>query len=440
MNLRRWIERLRAAGRLVETEGEVSTELEAASLLAELDGRPVYLGRLKGSALPAAGNLMSTRELMAGALDLEPSDLIPALVRAQRDLADPPRVENAPCHEVVTEPADLAELPVLRHLAGDGGPYVTSAVAVVDDPECGVNLSYHRLMVTGADRATARVVRSRGLDRALQHAGGEIDVAFLVGAPTQVLLAAAMAPPADVDETRIAQVLANTPLVKCRSADLWVPAETEIVLEGRITSERGDEGPFIDLTETLDHVRQEPVVRFRCVTRRRDAVYHALLPGCGDHRCLMGLPREADIFLAVGEVCDVVDVCMRRGGCSWLHAVVRIRKEDGEAPRRAVDAALEAHPSLKLVIVVDEDIDAHDAQAVEWAMATRFQADRGLVVYEDRPSSSLDPSAGHSPGKKARGAKMGIDATRPRPGPEFDRLAYPRLSRERIAELLGETR
>ena len=246
-----------------------------------------------------------------------------------------------------------------------------------------------------------------------------------------------MTPPPEEDETRIAQALAETPLVACKSVDLLVPAETEIVLEGRLTAERGDEGPFIDLTETLDHVRQEPVARFHCVTRRRDAVYHALLPGCGDHRCLMGLPREADIFLAASGVCDVVDVCMRPGGCSWLHAVVRLRKTDAEAPRRAMDAAFKAHPSLKLVIVVDEDVDAHDAHAVEWAMATRFQAGRDLVVYESRPSSSLDPSAEHTPGKKARGSKLGLDATRPRPGPEFARLTYPRLSRERVRGLLG---
>jgi len=184
-------------------------------------------------------------------------------------------------------------------------------------------------------------------------------------------------------------------------------------------------------------VRQEPVVRLHCVTHRRDALYHALLPGKGDHKALMGLPREADIFVAVNEACACLDVCVTPGGCSWLHAVVKIAKRDPGDPQRAMEAAFKAHPSLKRVIIVDEDIDAHDEAAVEWAVATRFQAGRGLMVLRGQPSSSLDPSAEHPPGQKARGDKLGVDATAPRRGGKFERLAYPALSPERMRQLLG---
>lgn len=339
--------------------------------------------------------------------------------------------------ERAVEPCDLSRLPVLRHLADDGGPYITSCVVVVDDPVLGRNLSFHRLMVTGPDTATIRVVKSRGLDQAIEHAGGEIDAAFLIGAPPQTLLAAAMSPADDVDETLISQALADTPMTACKTVNLAVPAETEIVLEGRITRERGDEGPFIDLTETLDIVRQEPVVRFSRMTHRDGAFYHALLPGKGDHRALMGLPREADIFSGVNEVCKCLDVCMSPGGCSWLHAVVRIEKSGPDDPRLAFEAALAAHPSLKRVIVVDADIDAHDPAAVEWALATRFQAHRGLMVHEGRPSSSLDPSADHPPGRKSVGSKLGMDATAHRKGADFARLQYPALDAGRMEALFG---
>lgn len=437
MTLRDFVERLRRDGRLTVARPGADPHLEIAAALAALDGRPLFFPQPKGFDMPVAGNLVASRALLAAALGFEAKDLIPALVRARGNPQDPPLVARASCQDVVIQPADLTRLPVLRHLAQDGGAYITSAVVVVRDPKQGRNLSFHRIMVRGADWATIRVVRNRGLDQAIRNAGGEVEIAALVGAPTQVLLAAAMSPPDGVDETRIAHALADTPLVRCRTVNLEVPAETEIVLEGRVTAERGDEGPFIDLTETLDGVRQEPVVRFHCVTHRRDALYHALLPGKGDHKALMGLPREADIFVAVSEVCPCLDVCVTPGGCSWLHGVVSIAKREAGDPQRAMTAAFKAHPSLKHVIIVDDDVDPHDPAAVEWAVATRFQAGRCLMVLRDQPSSSLDPSAEHPPGQKAKGDKLGVDATAARRGGKFERLAYPALSAERMRELLG---
>jgi UbiD family decarboxylase len=131
---------------------------------------------------------------------------------------------------------------------------------------------------------------------------------------------------------------------------------------------------------------------------------------------LMGLPREPTIFQAVSEVADCRAVNITPGGMSWLHAVVQIAKRGPDDARRAIEAAFRGHGSLKHVVVVDDDVDPFDPAAVEWAIATRFQADRDLVVFEDQPSSSLDPSAllgTRGPGQKARSAKMGLDATIP---------------------------
>jgi UbiD family decarboxylase len=216
-----------------------------------------------------------------------------------------------------------------------------------------------------------------------------------------------------MDELSIANALTTTPLVRCRTVDLEVPAESEIVLEGRITRQMVEEGPFLDLTETMDVVRLQPVVEITCITRRYDAIYQALLPGGLEHKLLMGLPREPTIYDEVSKVCDCLNVLLTPGGGSWLHGVVQIRKSQADDGRRAIEAAFRGHSSLKHVWVVDEDIDIYDPAELEWAVATRFQSDTDLVVLSNQPGSSLDPSGLHAPGSKSRTAKMGLDATIP---------------------------
>jgi UbiD family decarboxylase len=328
----------------------------------------------------------------------------------------PPLRAHGPCQEVVVRLPDLNTLPLLKHLAGDGGPYITAGVSVIHDPDHGRNISFHRLMQVGPRRFTARIVEGRGTDTAWRKAlaaGQDLPVAICLGVPIHVLLAAALSPAKGEDELSIAQALATTPLVRCVTSDLTVPAECEAVLEGRVTGQLGDEGPFIDLTETWDIVRQQPVIEIDAITHRRRPIYHALLPGGLEHKLLMGLPREPTIFRAVSEVADCLAVSITPGGMSWLHAVVQILKKGPYDGRRAAEAAFRGHTSLKHAVVVDEDVDPFDPSAVEWAVATRFQADRDLLVFENQPSSSLDPSAKLAPGKKARSAKMGLDATIP---------------------------
>jgi UbiD family decarboxylase len=237
-----------------------------------------------------------------------------------------------------------------------------------------------------------------------------LPVAICIGLPPHVLLAASMAPPPGVDEMSIAQALAPTPMVACANG-IRVPAEAEFVLEGRITHDLVPEGPFVDLTGTYDLTRKQPVIEIDRVTHRRDAVYQALLPGKLEHRLLMGMPREPTIYAEVNQVAHCLNVHVTPGGASWLHAVVQIAKQTPEDGKLAIEAAFRGHGSLKHVWVVDDDIDIFAPNDVEWAIATRFQADRGLVVLTEQPSSSLDPSAHHVPGQKSRTAKMGIDAT-----------------------------
>ncbi len=416
MSQREFLSWAQREGHLVTIDRPVDPYLEMARVIHALEGRPVLFTDPQRPGWRVVTGVCARREHFAWALGSPVPGIVPRLVEALNRPVEPPLAATAPCQEVVNRSPDLNTLPILRHLPGDGGPYITAGVAIIRDPDYGRNASFHRLMQVGPRSFTARLVEGRGTDTAWRKAlaqGRDLEVAICLGAPIHVLLAAAMSPARGVDELAIAHALAPTPLVRCLTVDLEVPAGCEAVLEGRITGRLADEGPFIDLTETWDIVRQQPVVEIDCLTHRREPIYHALLPGGLEHKLLMGLPREPTIFQAVSEVADCRAVHITPGGMSWLHAVVQIAKHNPDDGRRAVEAAFHGHGSLKHVVVVDDDVDPFDPAAVEWAIATRFQADRDLLVFPDQPSSSLDPSARLVPGQKARSAKMGLDATIP---------------------------
>jgi len=415
MDVRRFLAAAEARGWLRHIDAPVDPNLELANVVHALGEEPVVLSSVAGWGGAVVAGICSRSRHFALALDLAEDALLPALLAALRAPVAPAVVDKAPCQEVVIagDAVDLGRLPIVTHLPGDGGPYVTAGVAVINDPDTGPNLSYHRLMRVGRRCFTARLVEGRGAHRAWERVGGDLPVAVCIGAPLAVQLAGAMSPAPGVDEMAIANALTPTPIVRALGSDLRVPAETEIVLEGRLTHDLGDEGPFVDLTRTRDFVRRQPFFVVDRITHRRDPIYQALLPGGDEHRLLMGMPREPTIYDAVSRVCACRDVVITRGGGHWLHAVVTIDKRAPDDGPAAIAAAFRGHGSLKHVVVVDADVDAADPAAVEWAVATRFQADRDLIVMPDEPSSSLDPSARYVPGQKARTAKMGLDATIP---------------------------
>jgi 2,5-furandicarboxylate decarboxylase 1 len=416
MNLRAFLAWAGEQGQLARIEPPVSPDVEMARVIRALEGRPLLFTDPQRPGWRVATGICARREHFAWALNTDVVGTVPRMIQALNEPAEPPLVAEAPCQEVVDRAPDLDALPLLKHLLDDGGPYITAGVSVIHDPDYGRNVSFHRLMQIGPRTFTARIVEGRGTDTAWRkagEAGRELEVAICLGVPIHLLLAAAMSPPKGIDELAVANALDTTPLVRCATLDLEVPAECEAVLEGRITGQLADEGPFIDLTETWDIIRQQPVIEIDCITHRRSPIYHALLPGGLEHKLLMGLPREPTIFQAVSEVADCQAVSITPGGMSWLHAVIQIAKHAPQDGRRAIEAAYRGHSSLKHVVVVDDDVDPFDSTAVEWAIATRFQADRDLLVFEDQPSSSLDPSAKLVPGQKARSAKMGLDATIP---------------------------
>jgi len=416
MNIRQFLQEMERHNRVIHVDQAMPPDEKMAREIYRAGEQPIYF-RSRWNGYRVAAGVCAARRHFALAFGVPEGRLLARMVEALRAPAQPPVVEHAPCQEVVESDVDLEALPILTHTKLDGGPYVTAAIAVIRDPELGRNVSFHRLMRLDRRRFAVRLVEGRGAHQAWLRAQGDLPAAFCIGAPIAAQLAGAMSPPAGVEELAVAHALAPTPLARCIGLELEVPAESEIVLEGRITHELVDEGPFIDLTGTFDLVRRQPVVEIDRITHRRDPIYQALLPGGPEHKLLMGMPREPTIFAAVSEVCDCRDVLITPGGASWLHAVVQIHKRRPRDGRRAAAAAFRGHASLKHVVVVDDDIDIHNPAEVEWAIATRLQANRGLKVWRDQPSSSLDPSALHTPGQKSRTAKLTVDATIPWDGP-----------------------
>ena len=425
MDLRSFLKKLEQEKKLIRIKKAVSHEFEAANIIYSLDEQPVLFDQIKGFDFPVFAGITSNRDIIAEGLDTTKEDLLFKLVESLKHPKKPDLVENAPCQKHVIMDPDLSKLPILHHLDGDGGRYLSASVCTMKDPDDGRNVSYHRMMQIGRNKLTARLIKKRQTRTTYDKIDGDLEMAVCLGSSVAVMVAASLGPPSDVDEFSIANALDETPLVKCKTKDLEVPAFSEIVLEGRLTRDLDREGPFVDLTETRDFERQEPVFVVDCITHRDNAMYQALIPGRFEHKTLMGMPKEPTIYNEVSKVADCKNVYVTLGGGSWLHAVVQIKKHHPDEPKKAIDASFKGHGSLKHVVVVDEDVDIYDSLAVEWAIATRFQADKDLVIKEKQPGSSLDPSGIHVPGEKTKTAKMGLDATIPE---HVDKKNYEKVS------------
>jgi 2,5-furandicarboxylate decarboxylase 1 len=413
LGFRGFLEQLEREGKLTRIRKEVSTELEMAGIIDTLGEKPCFFEKVKESSIPVVAGLVSSKELVAKALNVNIKQILRKLSSAIENPLPPTVVKKGECQEIIERDVDLTKLPIMRYTEKDGGKYIPSAISIVKDPELGRNTCFHRLMLIDKNKFVARIVEERGTDTALKNAGGELDIAMCIGNSTAVLLAASTSLPNGVDELGMANVLEKTELVKCKTIDVEVPRDCEIVLEGRITKETAPEGPFLDLTGIVDRVRQQPVIEIKCITHRNKPIYQTFLAGRNEHKVLMGMPKEPTIFNEVNKVCECSDVYITLGGCSWLHAVVQIKKQNPDDGQKAIKAAFDGHKSLKHCVVVDDDINIYDSNDVEWALATRFQADKAAVILPNQRGSSLDPSGDLTEGKKARTCKMGLDATIP---------------------------
>ncbi len=394
---------------------------EVSKILYANERLPVHFSSLEG--WEAVGNVWSTRERISSSLNVGKEELMGKILQALSNPMPPQLLEEAPFQAGATTDFDLTKLPIPKYVPQDGGRYITSAVAVAEH-EGKRNLSFHRLMLLDERRFAIRLVPRHlyTMHKLRQEQGEDLPVAFCMGLCPSILLAGATSTSYYQDEMEVASALRHaclgTPVqvTKLRSR-LMVPSQSELVLEGRLTSQTSEEGPFLDITGTYDKKRIQPIFEVDRLYMKREPLFQLLLPGGLEHYMLMGLPREPMIYRTVNQVVPRVHgVRLTEGGCCWLHGVVSITKNKEGDGVNAIMAAFSGHPSMKKVTVVDEDIDVFDDRQVEWAEATRFQASRSLVMVNNAAGSSLDPSS------DGVTSKVGIDATRPFGKEGFQRI------------------
>ena len=397
---------------LIEIDDEVSTEYEICNILQNYPKDTVLFTNVKGSHIPVISGLCNTREKIARSINCKKDEILHKIIEAT---SNPIKVENYEnLDNYITYKANLNKIPILKHYQKDGGKYITAGVIFARDPETGVqNASIHRMLVKNSDTLGVRLV-PRNLYTYFQKAeelGRDLDITICIGMDPAILLASTCSIPIDADEMEVANAFKNgeLKLLNCEESDLKVP-EADIILEGKILhGKRSKEGPFVDLTDTYDVIREEPIIKLSKMHLKKKAYYHAIIPAGFEHKLLQGLPQEPRIYKHVkNTVPTVQNVALTEGGCCWLHAVVQIKKQTQGDGKNVLMAALSAHPSLKHCVVVDDDIDLFNPEDVEYAIATRVKGDEDLMVVTNARGSSLDPKA------LADGTttKLGVDATK----------------------------
>ncbi len=432
MSLRSFLQRMEAEGEVLHIEDEVSTHFEIPFIMKNLDskGSILLFERVKDFEAKVVANVCGTRKRIYRALNINQNEFYGKLREAWHSPRKPKIVENGVAKEVIEKP-NLSKIPILTHFEKDTSPYVTSAVIYAKSVDKSVqNVSVHRLQVLDERHLAIRLVPRHlfKLWQMAKEAGKDLDISISIGVRPVVMLAASSPVPFGLCEFDVTNALTDGTfcLVRCEHVDAYAPAEAELVLEGRISvAKEVIEGPFVDITGTYDIERSQPVVEVVGIMHRRDYIYQALLPSGAEHKLLMGLPHEVLIWESVSKVVPkVYGVNLSIGGSGWLHTIISIEKQlDGDG-KNALLAAFAAHPSLKHAVVVDCDIDIYNVSDVEWAVATRFQANEDVIIIENARGSTLDSSADQETGLTT---KMGVDATRPltKPREKFARAKIP---------------
>ena len=443
-DLRSFVKYLEKKKELVRIKRAVDPRYELATIVREFDGGPAVLfENVKRYKTQIVAGIFSQRKMMAWALGTDANRLLHKIIEASENPVPTKTVNTGPVKEVIIKgKIDLLKLlPIPTHHELDAGPYITSGVIIAKDPETEVrNASYARLQVKGKDKMVVMINKWRHLWAIYQKAeklGKPLPVAIVIGAPPSVIIEGAMPGalvPLSQDELDTAGALMEQPLevVSCETIKITVPAASEIVIEGEILPKiREAEGPFGDFARVYDAVlkpRLEPVIKVKAITHRKNPIYHDILPSSEEHLLLGGVPREAEIYKTIKQVFpNVKAVHLTKGGCRRFHLVIQIKKETEADPKTVIEAAFyptEASRDVKLVVVVDEDIDPFDLCDVEWAVATRVQADKDITIISGT-AGALDPSAIASTPKNVLSpppesgvtysiltSKMGIDATR----------------------------
>jgi 2,5-furandicarboxylate decarboxylase 1 len=411
-------------GEVIRVGESVSIEEDVMALVLEYERRRRYpiliFDRVAGHDIPIVCNVVASRRALAFALGVDERGLAAEYARRIKDYVKPVVVPDPPFrHRILTGPAlDLATLPIPRYFPGDAGRYLTAGMLVARDPDTGVETEgYHRFQVKRRDRMGVSLHSRRRMfeyQRRAEAKAKALPCAVVLGLHPLVSMGSVAYPPADVGKFEVVGGLLGEPLqvAPCATIDLHVPASAEIVIEGEILPGlREPEGPFGEFTGYMSRRSTEHVFVAKAIAMRERPWFQSIGSGrAGDHITTLGLIREAEIANALARVIpNVRGVHVPLSGTSSFTAYVSIAQTRPGEAKHVIPIVLGVDHYVKLVIVVDDDIDVFDESEVLWAVATRMQADRDLVVISGSLGAMLDPSADD----RGVTAKLGIDATRP---------------------------
>jgi 2,5-furandicarboxylate decarboxylase 1 len=418
---------------VVHVTEPVSTDFDVMALVLEYERRrrfPILLlERVRDSDIPIVCNVVASRRALAFALGVPEARLALEYARRLKDPIKPVVTTDPPFrHRVLTgAELDLGRLPIPTYFPGDAGRYLTAGLLVARDPETGVETEgYHRFQVKGRDRMGVSLHSRRRMfeyQRRAEARKQSLPCAIALGVHPLVSMGSLAYPPAEVGKFEVVGGLLGEPLVvaSCATVDVQVPAAAEIVIEGEILAGvREPEGPFGEFTGYFSRRSTEHVFVAKAIAMRDRPWFQSIGSGrAGDHITTLALVREAEIYNALSRVIpNVTGVHVPLSGTSSFTAYVAIKQgRPGEA-KHVIPIVLGVDHYLKLVIVVDDDVDVFDESDVLWAVATRMQADRDLVTISGSLGALLDPSAD----ERGLTAKLGIDATRPFGEPFADKL------------------
>jgi 2,5-furandicarboxylate decarboxylase 1 len=410
-----FLKALERADQLVRIKKSVNPQFELAGIVSKLDkGKTVIFESVKGSNMKVAANVLGTRHRIALSINAKNENMIQERITdAVRNKSEITNIGKG--NNWKKNSRNLYDLPIITHFEKDSGAFITSSLVFARDNETGYqNLSTHRLLRLDKKKMAIRMVEGRHLHKCFTSAkehGEDLPVSIIVGAHPAVSVAAAYQAPYGENELKMANSLLDNRLSLIRSpgTGLHIPKYTEILLEGRVLADETAEEQMVEMLRTYDIRRKQPVFELDKIYLTDDPIYHDILPGYGEHRLLMGLPIESKLFHSVKDVVSGTRaVHLTDGGSNWLVAVIQISKKLEGEPKNAIIAAFAGHPSLKIAIVVDEDIDPMNPTEVEYAISTRCQADKDLLIVTNSKGSSLDPSSDQ---KNLITTKIGIDAT-----------------------------
>lgn len=435
---------------------EVDYEYELTSVIAKLEkqGRSdaVLFKNVKGSNLPVLINLGASYERLSLALGTTIENMVEAYATGERKSVPVKEVLTGPVKEVILTGADvdLGILPITVHNELDAGRYISAGVTVVKDPDTGVhNGGIYRLQVQEKDQLGFFVNPGHHaylITQAYKDLGKNMEVAVVIGHHPCFTMAGVSKLEGFGGEYEVAGGLLGESLevVKGETVGLMVPAEAEIVIEGVLDPTKArDEGPFGEWPRYYTGVGDRPFIKVTAITMRKDTIYQDLMAAHNEHNMLGALPRMGSLLRRVREVLPTVkavNLPLSGGGRAFCYISLR-KRSDGE-PKQAAFAALCTDINIKHVVLVDEDINVFNEQEVLWAVATRFEADKDLIIMPNCIGAHLIPTA-YDITRSKHGimqTKLIFDATMPaKPTPFPKRADVPRHVEEKInlAEYLG---